>query len=204
MTVMECTGKIELADQRYEILVSFNSRGATIPVYARLRFALVGNAWWPKPLGMLLWSVLHVLLLVAGPPALLLFAVTRLVSSLLFDCLWVVMLATWVILSVLCWRRAGLTPAGNILVSGAILYYCLCAMLLKPMCYSDGHSWRHHSLIYEELLAERARRYVLKYCSLPEVRSLCKEIVYKWIPSWWRVWVGWCEEVVHMHDVIVI
>ena len=31
-----------------------------------------------------------------------------------------------------------------------------------------------------------------------------EQIVYEMVPRLWREWVGWCEEVVHMHDTIVI
>ena len=36
------------------------------------------------------------------------------------------------------------------------------------------------------------------------VRSSSEGTVFKCIVKWRGVWVGWCAEVVHMHDVIVV
>ena len=81
---MECTGKEELVDQSYKILVQVPGPGATIPAYARVRFALLGSTWLPKSVGMLVWSALHVLLVVGGAPVLIFAAAARLVRVWLY------------------------------------------------------------------------------------------------------------------------
>ncbi|KAG0587045.1 hypothetical protein KC19_2G136700 [Ceratodon purpureus] len=55
---MECR---EVQDE-YEVHVAVV--GSHTPLYLRIRFALLASSWLPSPLGILAWSVLHVLLVV--------------------------------------------------------------------------------------------------------------------------------------------
>jgi hypothetical protein len=65
--VVECTRRSEeLVGQSYDVHVCVSGPGAQITAYHRLRFALQASSWFPRPLGIALWSALHVLLLVGG------------------------------------------------------------------------------------------------------------------------------------------
>lgn len=69
--------------QIYEIHVRFD--GANIALSERLRFALQASTWFPRPLGIVLWSVLHASLVVAGAPLLLCLAPLMLVPPVMID-----------------------------------------------------------------------------------------------------------------------
>jgi len=61
-------------------------------LYERLRFGVLASAWVPRPIGMLLWSVLHVLLTVGGPVVM----VVELAIIFIFYC--ILIFGTWDIL----------------------------------------------------------------------------------------------------------
>jgi hypothetical protein len=64
---MECTRHSEeLVRQSYDVHVCVSGPGVQITAYHRLHFALQASSWFPRPLGIALWSALHVLLLVGG------------------------------------------------------------------------------------------------------------------------------------------
>lgn len=88
---MEC--RKEFA-HKYEIHVCFTSPVSDISLYNRLRFGLPASTWFPRPLGIVLWSVLHVLLIV-GRSAL------ELLAALSLKLLAILILATKMLILVL-------------------------------------------------------------------------------------------------------
>ena len=109
---MECTGKKELMDQSYKILAHVSGPGATIPAYARLRFALLGCTWLPKSVGMLVWSALHVLLIVGGAPVLVFAAA----AILVWCCLVPVLIFVFLVLVLICWTCYALVVVTVVLI----------------------------------------------------------------------------------------
>ena len=59
-----CTRKKASAHETLEIHVRFTDESG---LYDRVRFALLASAtWWRKPVGMVVWSVVHALLILGG------------------------------------------------------------------------------------------------------------------------------------------
>jgi hypothetical protein len=57
-------GYTGLCDESYGIHLVWTNPGASLDLYEQLFFALHASNWFPRPLGIVLWSVLHVLLVV--------------------------------------------------------------------------------------------------------------------------------------------
>ena len=194
---MECTGKKELVDQSYKILAHVRGPGATIPAYARLRFALLGSTWLPKSVGMLVWSALHVLLVVGGAPVLVFAAA----AILVWCCLVLVVEVACVVLVLICWTCYALVAVtvGLIFELMARLSYSL--LLESGRLDQIRAAFRSVARFVSELadMLGRTRKVI------SDLTANSKQIVYEMdVPRWWREWVGWCEEVMHMHDTIVI
>ncbi|KAG0559813.1 hypothetical protein KC19_10G131100 [Ceratodon purpureus] len=197
---MECTRRYRNnVNQTFEIHVCVSDSSAGIATSERLRFALLDSPWFLKPFGIVLWSLLHVLLVVAGASLLVLAAVSWLALSLFWDIIWLPHCA-FIVCCLLLW--------------GIV---CLIWSLMRL-------SW---SLIFEgerlQQIWDACRRFVDWWdpskvpsrgfrCQLLETVSWLglhstREYVKgtgEWLSPWCILLGRWCEEVVHMHDTICI
>lgn len=68
----------------FEIRVCINP-AAHLSLYEKLRLALHASTWFARPLGIVLWSVLHVMLVVAGSAFLVPYFISFFLLSLSLD-----------------------------------------------------------------------------------------------------------------------
>lgn len=167
--------------------------------YNRLRFALLRNDWFPLWLGILVWSLLHVLLIIVGYPLLvswLLIAGAFAVAMDLFNLLICYLLVMPVVL---------------VLVLLHDMYQGIICMINCKASNSDKMS----SFWLPKFAAEN-----IESCSCSSANPRFPEKYPGFLPRnvwfhqfntylksysdlFWRTSLRrWCEEVVHMHDVI--
>ena len=198
---MECTRK-ELENKTCEIHVGFTGT-EIITTYTRLRFALHASSWFPRPLGIVLWSVLHVLLLVTLPPFLVLLMLAMLVLSVLGDTLFLVG----------CWLPAVVAFVFLIYLFKLVGLLIVFSLLLitegerlnriRGVIRSFVEWWTHaswHSFVPGDFwdFVE-----MLEYPP-PVMSPRCVVYLVRVGLPWYRRALRWCEEVVHMHDAVVI
>jgi hypothetical protein len=214
--VMECTrhSEEELVRQSYDVHVCVSGPGAQITAYHRLRFALQASSWFPRPLGIALWSALHVLLLVGGVALLVLLALTTLVLYVSIDIyflgfivpFWLLyMFFTYCLLYVCKFVRLGwlltrfslslICESGRLhRIKGSFAAWWAQASWdsLAPR-QSWGQFWREVKEDTPPVLQQ-----------LPMSGIGAKHLVREVLP-WYRVALTTCcEEVVHMHEAISI
>jgi hypothetical protein len=212
--VMECTrhSEEELVRQSYDVHVCVSGPGAQITAYHRLRFALQASSWFPRPLGIALWSALHVLLLVGGVALLVLLALTTLVLYVSIDIyflgfivpFWLLyMFFTYCLLYVCKFVRLGwlltrfslslICESGRLhRIKGSFAAWWAQASWdsLAPR-QSWGQFWREVKEDTPPVLQQ-----------LPMSGIGAKHLVREVLP-WYRVALTTCcEEVVHMHEAI--
>jgi hypothetical protein len=213
---MECTrhSEEELVRQSYDVHVCVSGPGAQITAYHRLRFALQASSWFPRPLGIALWSALHVLLLVGGVALLVLLALTTLVLYVSIDIyflgfivpFWLLyMFFTYCLLYVCKFVRLGwlltrfslslICESGRLdRIKGSFAAWWAQASWdsLAPR-QSWGQFWREVKEDTPPVLQQ-----------LPMSGIGAKHLVREVLP-WYRVALTTCcEEVVHMHEAISI
>jgi hypothetical protein len=210
---MECTRHSEeLVRQSYDVHVCVSGPGAQITAYHRLRFALQASSWFPRPLGIALWSALHVLLLVGGVALLVLLALTTLVLYVSIDIyflgfivpFWLLyMFFTYCLLYVCKFVRLGwlltrfslslICESGRLhRIKGSFAAWWAQASWdsLAPR-QSWGQFWREVKEDTPPVLQQ-----------LPMSGIGAKHLVREVLP-WYRVALTTCcEEVVHMHEAI--
>jgi hypothetical protein len=211
---MECTrhSEEELVRQSYDVHVCVSGPGAQITAYHRLRFALQASSWFPRPLGIALWSALHVLLLVGGVALLVLLALTTLVLYVSIDIyflgfivpFWLLyMFFTYCLLYVCKFVRLGwlltrfslslICESGRLhRIKGSFAAWWAQASWdsLAPR-QSWGQFWREVKEDTPPVLQQ-----------LPMSGIGAKHLVREVLP-WYRVALTTCcEEVVHMHEAI--
>lgn len=210
---MECTRHSEeLVRQSYDVHVCVSGPGAQITAYHRLRFALQASSWFPRPLGIALWSALHVLLLVGGVALLVLQALTTLVLYVSIDIYFLcIIVPLWLLFIfftycfVYVWKFVRL---GWLLTRFSLSLICESGRLhrikgsfaawwaqaswdsLAPR-QSWGQFWREVKEDTPQVLQQ-----------LPISGSGAKHIVRNVLP-WYRVALTTCcDEVVHIHEAI--
>jgi hypothetical protein len=211
---MECTRHSEeLVRQSYDVHVCVSGPGAQITAYHRLRFALQASSWFPRPLGIALWSALHVLLLVGGVALLVLLALTTLVLAVSIDikilCMTVPLWLPWLLYKfftycLLCvWRFVRL---GWLLTRFSLSLICESERLHR-IKGSFAAWWAQASL---DSLAPRQSWWEVKedwvqFSQYDWVSRVGARCLVRTVFPWYRVALTmWCEEVVHMHDTIVV
>jgi hypothetical protein len=198
--------------QSYDVHVCVSGPGAQITAYHRLRFALQASSWFPRPLGIALWSALHVLLLVGGVALLVLLALTTLVLYVSIDIyflgfivpFWLLyMFFTYCLLYVCKFVRLGwlltrfslslICESGRLdRIKGSFAAWWAQASWdsLAPR-QSWGQFWREVKEDTPPVLQQ-----------LPMSGIGAKHLVREVLP-WYRVALTTCcEEVVHMHEAI--
>jgi hypothetical protein len=198
--------------QSYDVHVCVSGPGAQITAYHRLRFALQASSWFPRPLGIALWSALHVLLLVGGVALLVLQALTTLVLYVSIDIyflgfivpFWLLyMFFTYCLLYVCKFVRLGwlltrfslslICESGRLhRIKGSFAAWWAQASWdsLAPR-QSWGQFWREVKEDTPPVLQQ-----------LPMSGIGAKHLVREVLP-WYRVALTTCcEEVVHMHEAI--
>ncbi|KAG0559812.1 hypothetical protein KC19_10G131000 [Ceratodon purpureus] len=204
---MACTRRCtRTVKQTFEIHVSDREPGAVIETSERkkrLRFVLLGSPWFLKPFGMLLWSLLHLLLLVAGVSLIVLAAVPLLVLLALplsWDVLWLPHcvffacgLILWGIVDLI-WSLMRLS--WSLIREGERLHQ------IRAACRRFVEWWN-----FADLPFMSHRRHLMEMVSwngLALTRK-CVKRIGKWLGPWPVILLGrWCEEIVHVHDTIFI
>jgi hypothetical protein len=218
--VMECTrhSEEELVRQSYDVHVCVSGPGAQITAYHRLRFALQASSWFPRPLGIALWSALHVLLLVGGVALLVLQALTTLVLGVSIDifALSVLIVPFWLL-----WLTMFFTFFFSYVCKFVRLGWLLTRFSLSLICESGRldrikgsfaawwaqaswdslaprQSWGEVKELWE------VSREILQLPVSGSGALASKHLVREVLP-WYRVALTTCcEEVVHMHEAISI
>lgn len=189
---MECR-KVESVEQSFEIHVCFTD-SATI--YERLRFGLQASAWFPRQWGIVVWSALHVLLIVAAPPLVVLVAVATFMLSALVDILTV---PIWLLLgfglTVLCFTLMCLVLV--CVVMKFFWSFITCSEWAEDLWESFSTStlqiWRKFVRpVIEHFLVIREGCLSWKFA---------KDFMAEWpFPVCRAYLTRWCEEVMHMHE----
>jgi len=189
-----------------EILVCADATAShNLNLYNRLRFGLLASSWLPSPLGIFLWSALHVMLLIVGGPA---FWVLELLTTFLFSsvCLFgglcfVFSFSVWFSLFTV---AIDLVP---FLVQSIRFCWSLVAFLA---CHEPLVDWSRGPLLTVEFWK------VCKDEVWPKVFSGCVAIVAIRVPCMsgnlyketknrkLKTWARWWEEGLDMHEVIVL
>jgi len=168
-------------------------------LYSRLRFGLLASSWLPSPLGIFLWSALHVMLLIVGGPA-----------------LWVLgLLPAFLFYSVIVFGLMGILILGGIYAVVFILF-AVAADLVLLVVQSIGGCW---SLVgfpaCQEPIVERTVDTYQTVLIWKELREMSWDLVPFGVPCisgspyetpnpQLKTWARWCEEVVHKHDAIAL
>ena len=157
--------------------------------YERLRFLLLDSKWLPKvPLGILVWSALHVLLVVGGASLELLLLATFTAFGLAVDCFSVYLTGIITLLAFL------------------VIAPCSLIWLLMRVMLCNGEQFRVAWKGFEEMWNSwwELGRVFLAAFRLKNTQGVFNE----WYPEGsrlgWRLVGRWCEEVVHLHHTLVI
>lgn len=196
--------------------------------HERLRFALHASTWVPRPVGISLWSALHLVLLVGGSVLLILALVAGLVALLitgvLLDAMYHFLMVCTVVILVLCdfnaLRDFGSEncPLSPFTYDFVREWWSDCVLqcntrVLKRWCEEVAHV---HDAIWRRIRHFGVWR--LHWWSAAYVRwEVHTDDVGAWTKLheecntlWWSECVlqydgvlrRWCEEVVHIHDAI--
>ncbi|KAG0603855.1 hypothetical protein M758_10G125900 [Ceratodon purpureus] len=214
---MECTRGSRLsAKQTFEIHVCVSRPVTGIAASERkkrLRFVLLGSPWFLKPFGMLLWSLLHLLLVVAEVSLLVVNAVYVLAVVLTELALWLsidIIRMTICAICVCCLLLCGLVLLiwSLMRLSWSLIFEGERSHQIRVACRSFVEWWDFNS----DLPSESIRLYLMMmlgglwlHSTCKCVKEYCQEISDDENPWSFVITLGrWCEEVVHMHDTICI
>lgn len=202
---MECRKKFT---EKYEIHVCFTSRISDLSLYNRLRFGLLASTWFPRPLGIALWSVLHVLLIVGGSALLLLAALTFMLLATVYMAIYMACFAPYCALYIVGFIAGALCfVLWNFYVSLRVRGLGICGPWLAPETWSGSSSLCAGGYLKASVTRElRNSRQEVSASKTRMVDRQCHVHVGRSVEILWRMWclllTGWCGEVVHKHDAI--
>jgi len=171
-------------------------------LYSRLRFGLLASSWLPSPLGIFLWSALHVMLLIVGGPV-----------------LWVLgLLTAFLFYSVIVFGLLGIVSGSLHVVYGL---FAVAIDLVLLLVQSIGFCWSLVGVLAcQEPIVEWTVDTYMTVLIWKEFKASTREMFWGLVPfgvpcmsgsvykttkdPQLRTWARLCEEVLHMHDAIAL